>query len=512
MNKHYASYLYKRWKPGWLFYVVMFVMIPASSVLLGSRQYAYTAGLDDALRMTRFNVRAAMIVAVLIAILSCYVLPVFMFSYLHRKRSVDLFLSLPISRRAQIQTEFIVMYAAIMGSFALSILSAGACGLWMTPGLIQYFAGMLALLAHMALLIAVLLLLNSLLYMSANNILDGFIMLGAYTLLPFIIQFAWSVFIRSITVGSVSADSMIIAQWLSPLYSGFINASCLIDPDAVFGVGSQHFSWLFEALVLGYGVLAFCLNQKQLIGRKAERAEQLSDSPLAWPFVIHIMLFLGLLFVTSSYETEGMTGAILYLLILLCLYVTASFIYRRRIVIRPRIFIIFLIMLAVTGIFSEIGWKTKGFGMIYPTNLSPHQDVEFTYYTLVDKSDFTTSNSSYDDEALAIAFDGRMSYDDWMNNEELQKIFNTHMEQSISAMYENKNCYFSSTTMSISSVVGPRQEGYSLSHEHMYCLPDGEFLSLEELKTVSKYIEVTVSSYSTGDSETLQQYLQKEGK
>lgn len=73
MNKHYASYLYKRWKPGWLFYVVMFVMIPASSVLLGSRQYAYTAGLDDVLRMTRSNVRAAMIVAALIAVLSCYV-------------------------------------------------------------------------------------------------------------------------------------------------------------------------------------------------------------------------------------------------------------------------------------------------------------------------------------------------------------------------------------------------------------------------------------------------------
>ncbi|MEE8809531.1 hypothetical protein [Lactimicrobium sp.] len=516
MNKNYASYLYKRWKTGWLFYGVMYVLIPAATVLLGYRsRYAYTADVDYAATatMNAANVKAAMILIMVIAILSCYVLPVFMFSYLHRKRSVDLFLSLPISRKEQIQTEFGVMYAAIMGGFIVSSLIAGACGLMLQPTLIHYGLRMLALFAHMFLYIGVLLLFNSMLYMIANNILDGVIMLGAYTLLPFIIQFVWNAFLTSMTVSSAYfGGTMTIGQWLSPFYLGFINAQYIVEPSAVMGVQWSRFSWLYEAILLGYGILAYILNQKLMIQRKAERAEQLSDSLMAYPFVVHIMLFLGLLLVTSSYESDGFTAALIYLMIMLCLYVSASFIYRRRIVLKPRIFIIFIAMCLTTGLISAVGWKTRGFGMIYPVNLSKSQNVEFSYNAFVNKDDFTTSLGADDEQTLNVMFDGQLSYEDWMNNAELQKIFNTHMEESIPAMYEQKTAYITGASMTINSISGSRSSGYSTSNTHQYGLPEGKFLSLEELKTISKYIEVDVTSYDDGESMTLQQYLQKEGK
>ena len=71
MNKNYALYLFKRWKPGWLFYAVMYVMIPAACILLDGSNYYLNQGeaVRDSLH-TAFGVSAG------IAIVSCFILPV----------------------------------------------------------------------------------------------------------------------------------------------------------------------------------------------------------------------------------------------------------------------------------------------------------------------------------------------------------------------------------------------------------------------------------------------------
>lgn len=506
MNKNYALYLFKRWKPGWLFYAVMYVMIPAACILLDGSNYYLNQG-----EAVRDSLHTAFAVSAGIAIVSCFILPVFMFSYLHRKRSEDLFLCLPISRAQQIRTEFFIMYAAVMGGFIASALVSLLCGIFTYPGLIHAAGQMAALTAHMALFTGVMLLFNSLLYMTANNILDGVVMLGAYTLLPFIMQFVVKVFLQDVTVGSAQFySSTFFERWLSPLYLGTANANILIDPDMIGISDINAWSWISEAVLLAYGILAFILNQRQLVRRKAERAEQLSDSPLAYPFVIHIMLFLGLLLISSSYHQEGFTASFIFVLVMLCLYAAGSFIYRRRIIIRPRLFIIFAILCLLTGALSEIGWKTKGFGLIYPVNLSADSDVEINYDAYMSKKDL--GDASAPDEYVSVYFDAVMTYDQWQNNKDFQDIFNRHMEESITALYQEKTAYFSSSALAIYNTSTVADGSTRMTNYHRYPLPEDHMLTLDELMTVSQFTKVNIATDDGENTYTLQAYLQKEGK
>ncbi len=93
MRNNYLRWLMKSRKITILFFTVVYIgflytpYLENNSFLYDYQKYLYTRSLSIGVGMSVFL---------------AFALPIFLFSYMHRKRSVDVYLALPISRRQQL--------------------------------------------------------------------------------------------------------------------------------------------------------------------------------------------------------------------------------------------------------------------------------------------------------------------------------------------------------------------------------------------------------------------------
>ena len=121
-------------------------------------------------------------------------------------------------------------------------------------------------------------------------------------------------------------------------------------------------------------------------------------------------------------------------------------------------------------------------------------------------------DTSAPDEYVSVYFDAVMTYDQWQNNKDFQDIFNRHMEESITALYQEKTAYFSSSALAIYNTSTVADGSTRMTNYHRYPLPEDHMLTLDELMTVSQFTKVNVATDDGENTYTLQAYLQKEGK
>ena len=124
----------------------------------------------------------------------CFLVPFSVFYYIHDKRAVDTFYSLPISRKKLLCTGLLFCILVIYLSLMLCVI---VFALSTKMHILKFvYVAVVALLA-----ISTLVLFNVAIFTLANNTIDGIVILGAYTLLPLFLYWAGSLFISNYVCG-----------------------------------------------------------------------------------------------------------------------------------------------------------------------------------------------------------------------------------------------------------------------------------------------------------------------
>ena len=111
INKNYFKYLFKSKIIAWVFFGIMFIAISMSSFLTPGNEAA------DCFRVTT-------ITSLVLSIIMSFALPVFLFSFVHRKRSCDMYFSLPIDRKELLITTITFSFVLIFSYYTISSLFA----------------------------------------------------------------------------------------------------------------------------------------------------------------------------------------------------------------------------------------------------------------------------------------------------------------------------------------------------------------------------------------------------
>ena len=498
MNKSYLKYLFSSRKFALLFVAVMYLMLCGVPFLEG------VEGMNAQLYSSSLAIGMAM------NVIMVYVLPVLLFSFVHKRRSADQMMALPMSRKE-------LLITPLTFGFALT----GGC--WVVSPLLFYvlfgigfvnFSLVLAIIGVGLLIILGMLIINTALFLTANNVFDGIVMIAAYTAIPLLAELGFLVFSSTMLAGGDYIRES-FAGYLSPIYMSMCNIGNMMD-GVQWANALEEVRVLYFLVPLAYVAAAGFALVPLFIRRKSERADQLSDGKTAYPLIITVYLFVLLTIVAFwTVETTSIVATIPYYLLLLLAYVIAQFVYRRSISFHLNIFIRYAICLAAGLGVAFIGWQTSGFGIARNYNYGePGSNLAYSYHTLAEEGDLSMPKAFiYDtDTYVEVRFDVKMPVDNL--NEDVLKILDKKRNEAIDDFYARTlPDYPAGLYINNERYVIEDGRGYYMNNNYYNyaCKP----FTVEELKEIDQYTRVYVGhsdQYGNWTDYTLTEYLERYGK
>ena len=349
-SREYFTYLFKSKK-----YLLIFILVITLLNIIGT-------GNDE----------VSLVIQGFLCTVLAYLIPCHIFSYVHDKKAVDTYFSIPVSRKAMLITGIIfcaiVAYVPFVLSFTFYAVSEDLGILVLVTGLLKMLLVALTLVCF-----------NTSLYLIGNNVFDGITMLAAYSVLPAILLGALEVFGDSFVAGRGFDTSFV--SYLSPI---FISADMFLDIVEFSMVDIRN----VVALIL-YLVLSAYLLYRFYVEREVERAGTPSDKFYSYPLVIYLYVFLILFMISSSFNYgygsfgEFISDMFIVYLMLFVVFVVAHFIYKRKLYFSYKFPLFFVIAAMLTLGFTSLARSTKGFGL---SQSYDHNDKlgGYTLYTYFD--------------------------------------------------------------------------------------------------------------------------------
>lgn len=464
MSKQYLKYEYRTGRifiAFALFMQLAFMLIPIVSM----RGYS-PSGI----------VEGSVLIGYVISVALTFIIPALELNFVHMKRSVDSYLALPVSRLAMLNSILVYTFSVAGGGFLVS--GTALCLLY---GGQQYLAAVIGGVATIAALTAI----NSLVFLLANNTFDGIVMLGAYALLPAALYFAILVFEQRTVAGFNPISEKYYAFYLSPAYLGTTIFLSLTGE-----VEIEHFAlrWL---LLTAFGALSYWGLIREFVHRRSERAEQISDAPAAYPFIIPAYVFLALFMAATDARRSGLRESFVYLVIILFIYAVASFIYKRKIRVTWQMAAFFAVTVAIAAGLSYAAYETKGFGMAYSYDKAPAKE-RVSYYGYFHR------NGNLYDEGYDLRVEMAVEGPDTELKARRRELIERLREQGIERFYSDEENelvgLYSNFTLGI--IDGERSYVY-------YMQPP----TAEELRELDRLGDLSVTGYSYDENGT---YVQKE--
>lgn len=463
MNKGYFRFLFRSNRISLLFFAVLYALISFTSLI---SQNKFSSALLSGYVMS--------------LILAC-VLPVYLFSWVHNRKRVDLFASLPYSRKNILFSSLAmavlvpIVYFLVIGA-VLSLMDRSHT-LWPMYG---------TLMGHLIFYTVCIVLFHTAVYLIANNMLDGIILLVSYTLMPVLITYSVMFFLEAMSPLSFSGTADIYQFF--PLPSAIMDA---VRTGSRFASEDYYGSTYSVSLlkILPAAILSAWSLIPDFVHRKMERAEQLSAGFFAYPFVINVYAAGVMLAICVSFHTDS-NAVILILMALFAVYMIAQFIYRRSI--RPTVKMIlnFVICLAACACMTFITWKTECFHTA--DHIAPRDRyLQFTYYGSIKEND--GNNVSF-----SLLIDRNDS-----DQKEVLDLLNSYTDEITDAFYHSSQSQNNSYhDMTINASNKNDDETMRTVYNSFAC---GRLLSTDELEKISQYTDVTVDYYD--ESGNLQQEI-----
>lgn len=449
-SKEYFIYLLKSKK-----YLLLFIGLITILNLLGNKESSLS-----------------MIISCLIALVSAYGMPLIVFYFVHDKKAVDTFFSIPVSRKALLYSSLLFCIVCTAVPYLISAV---------VFGLSKSFDALLILsyvLIVTLMTICALVIFNTMIYLLANNAIDGVIMLGAYTVLPLSVLICINSFLLSFVCGVIDIPLEFLG-YCSPLYM-FVSAALKYGdkmPDFI--------SAIFSLLISVAGLFVL---KKQFVEREVERASTTSDGFFTYPFIIAVYVMLSLISIASffSYQYSSLfkylSDYFFVYLLLFAVFVAAHFIYRRKLYFDYRLPTYFIVAMVLSLVFAFAARGSRGFGI----SESYTKNDRRAYYTINEWCEYNTETYRYLNEQLGSGVTYISIYIDAGNEngnieleEESAAIFDMLREEAISLYYSDYEAYHESdiSNMNVSSKNGSRTNNY------FYQIRS---LTLDELKTLAR--------------------------
>lgn len=503
MNKKYFGYLLKSRKAALIFFFVLYLGICLTPLV----------NADSAEKASTFSF--TLDVAFVMSTMMTFILPVMMFAFVHRRRSADVYFALPVSRTEHLVTNMVFMFAMAFGYFLVStlilfIISAGSVS----------FAKYLVCAGWTAVVILELLVIHTSIYLFANNIFDGIIMIAAYLFIPLLLYICGNIFVDNMIIGLNSyMFSGRIAASVSPVAAGFMVFEGLSDK--IYTAGSfPGLRFVLEPLLIT--VAAGYLLIRNMVNRKSERAEQLSDEFTAYPLIIHLYAFTILIGLASVVFNNGFPDyVILYLLLTFC-YFVATFVYRRKVSVSLKDIGIYAGMIALSLMFAAGCWYTKGFGLAKNYRLDEGKYLRYEYSATVHKEDLgipagyvIENRNAYEDNGVNnyvhVNFGLEIPVDKMDEYREAVNVMENNRQDNIDYLYAHRSNRWHGGWLSVCNISrwnGDYYEGVTNRFNYSTVL----ILSEADLNVIDRYANVTVYDEFRGAEQPLEEYLQKRGK
>ena len=296
-----------------------------------------------------------------------FILPMIVFYHVHDKKAVDSYLSLPVSRKAMLTTGISFCFMVVYAMIALGIIAYGVKGQYVADPFngmdslthTQKFNTFLALFAMLPACLA-LAMFNTALYLIGNDLIDGVIMMGAYTILPLAIFIVIQSFFYSFVAGGTNPDLSLI-RFFSPIYMSVELLMMIADR------GKTDWSSLIGLCITAF-LSAYLLHRSYIL-RKAERANSRSVSFFSYPLVINLYLIAGIFAIATLFgmRYKGLgeflgDHFVLYIL-LFAVFVAAYFLYHRKFYFSFRLPVFYLAVVAVSLLFVTSARNSRAFGL-----------------------------------------------------------------------------------------------------------------------------------------------------
>ena len=486
MNKNYLNYLIKNRKVLILFFLAVYLCVCLTWNLSAAGTAAPGYGYYSAAKA-----------AIAISIVLCYALPVLLFSYVHQRSSADLYFALPVSRKEQRITTLVFAFKISFGYFLITIVAA-----WLLFGIGIVPAGrVLECICFAAFLIITLLSFNTMLYLFANNLLDGIVTMAAYTMFPVVGSMAESIIVSNIVAGGTPAVKDGIFVFLSPVLMLIRNFAATVSMN---GWLFQQFNIPYLILSAAYLVLSWLVIRKHFDERQSERAGQISDHPLTYPTIINLYAVIVLLVFGSYLVIEpGPELIVMYIFLLVC-YVAGSFLYRRKLKVDAKMIGTYVLEAVLCAGLMFIGWKTQGFGAARAYSLTESRQIVYQYNMQAEREDL--GKGTLADQNAYVTFSIGVDTDKNSGDEEFRKLMEDYRSKAIDEFYSgNESQYAGSFQVYMTN---DNRSHYENSYFYTPSVPFTE----EELKQISKYGDVEVYVYDENFEEErylLDDYLKK---
>ena len=483
MNKAYMKWLKDSHKNICIFLLVMEIILGFLPVVTEGFHHIGTA---------TYNTSIAMITIASIA--AAVILPMFFFRYIHKKNSVDLYFSLPVSRKEQLITTVVFLLITVSGSFLISTLLV-----WIFCHTDHnFFWQWILMQPWMIYGTLTVILITVCVYALANNIFDGFVMVCAYAALPMVIDMAYESFIGNLVAGHPYSSSLDFWEYFSPLWmTGHNIAGISTISEFIF-----RFSFI-PVLAIYILVACFGLN-RNFIHRQSERAEQTSDSFLTYPFIGNAYLFLLLLSsVFTSYSSTAEPVDVIFCFLLFLCYIIASFVYHRSMKFHWTYLLGYGIALGLSFLIASAGWNSHGFGLADRYRLYTEKYLVYDYTMSCDPEDLGKFDDTSDisvDVTMEIPVSQKDQYADEI------RIMENLRKKEIRKYYRDRN---NLTSIGNLNVYNTRQSIYNNNVQSFNDWSYGIYdpLSEEQLKQLDKKGKVEIYDSQTGKTVSLSEYL-----
>lgn len=484
MNRKYMNYLIRNRKIALIFFFVIYLAMSLTPYIHG-----FTAARNDL-----FD--SSLMIATVMSVMLCFALPVLQFAYIQRKKSADLFLALPVSRKEQLNTNLLFCFLTVFGYFLITTLL-----IFVLTGVTD-FGKYLCIVGHNALLFAVVILINTLFFLLANNTFDGIVMIASYAFLPTFLYLAYLFFMTSTVAGYTDIRAYNSGIMMtSPLYMGFRNLGGLQQ-------GSElAFHWTYEILLAVYGALAYTGLQYHFVKRKAERAEQISNEFFAYPFIIHIYMVCVMIFLM---ERNGFKDVLMFYILLFMIYIIATFVYKRKIQLDWKNVLIYAGAMALSILLANASWSTKGFGLAELNPVRTNDKVYYNYHVYADPKDLSHQYDydSTENDSVEVIF--RLTVPKGKSGEytDTMDVLEQYRLRAVDRFYADDD-KASGASFSISNYENAESEKTAFPYYNRYY--SDALLNEDELIQISRKADVQVITHDEDWNETtmsLEDYLE----
>ena len=420
-----------------------------------------------------------------------YLLPTYNFRYLYKKRSHEMYFSLPIQRKHLFLYNYIsgllvllvpLLMNYLLGYFIMLGLGYRERPLYMLIPLIFFLGLSILLLIQYSIF--------TFLSVKCNNLIDSILVNGAYVVMPFIVMLSATIFFSNqITaiLGDIGASpsefiNMGMIQMLlsmpSTIYAFLFNmiasmASEMHRIDTLINA----FNWLYFLYWGVIGVLCFWFGWKSFVDRKPEDAEQRTVTLFGYPVIITVITFCMVLFVMNI---NG--GVVVPSLIILVAYFCMIFFSNRKIQIKKLHVIVFALLYIGTFGFSYMYTQTKGLGMV----------KEFPSLTDMKRVNIDVNSSSIENDSAMQFYDAKNKeyYDGYgtsvQDEESMKDLLDVQKEVSTRSVKE----YFYDNAFYI-SISYIKQDNFQVSRNYTLKMnkKNKDYLQklMEELKHTEKF-------------------------